>query len=93
MDFLTILQGHQNTTFIILLAMGVMIGYFIPKTKVYALGKNIGAALPKETANVIGDLLDALEQGIRQKTIDGKPLTHEIIANETKKLKEQIGVI
>lgn len=88
MDFLTILQGHQTAAF---LALGVVIGYFIPKKKVYNIGRILGAKIPKDMANQVGDLLDALEQGVRQKTIDGKPLTHEILAEETKKIKEKIG--
>ncbi|MCJ8343688.1 MAG: hypothetical protein MJH09_12725 [Cetobacterium sp.] len=91
MDILKFAQEHQE---IIITAGGFILGLFFTKIKANLLGQKIASKLPKKACIQLADYLDAFEQGLRNKHVNGNKdiITNEQLSKETEKLKINLGL-
>jgi hypothetical protein len=75
-------------------AATLLIGIFIPKEKVFGVGKTVGSKLPKKTAKFLADYLDNLENGLRESTVEGDEtiVSNEQVSNAMEKAKIDLGL-
>lgn len=88
---ISILTGNiELITPIILFVLGI----FIPKEKVFSLGKAAGQKLPKSVTIKVAEYLDTIEQGLLKSTFNGDRaiVSNDQVSEAVKKVKIDLGL-
>jgi hypothetical protein len=71
-----------------------ILGIFIPKEKVFSLGKVAGQKLPKSVTIKMAEYLDSIEQGLLEATHNGDKaiVSNNQVSDAVKKVKIDLGL-
>lgn len=83
----------NNTDFLITVVVFV-VGLLLPNPKINSFGKKIGEKIPGKLKIELANKLDAFEQGLRGKNVNGDSsiTSNEQITQEVDKLKIDLGL-